>query len=92
MYKKITSFVMASYQELKQKLKAENSNLENFDLENSEEEKNTNIYIKESPTFELEEARYMLNLIADNDFKGRDVQIVYNIAFKLQEIIKKLKD
>ena len=39
--------------------------------------------------FEIEEARYMLNLIANSEFKGRDVQVVYNIAYKLQEILQK---
>tara|TARA_Y100000004_G_scaffold142364_1_gene161914 strand:- start:181 stop:435 length:255 start_codon:yes stop_codon:yes gene_type:complete len=38
--------------------------------------------------FEPEEARYMLNLIARTDFKGQDVQTIYNIVFKLQNIIK----
>lgn len=38
--------------------------------------------------FELEEARYLLTLIAKTDFSGKDVQIVYNIAVKLQDIIK----
>ena len=39
-------------------------------------------------SFEYEEARYMLNLIAKTDFKGQDVQVVYNIALKLQTLIK----
>ena len=30
----------------------------------------------------------MLNLIARTDFKGQDVQTIYNIVFKLQNIIK----
>ena len=38
-----------------------------------------------TPLFELEETRYMLNLIANSEFKGRDIQTVYNIALKLQE-------
>lgn len=42
--------------------------------------------------FELEEARYMLNLIAKSDFKGSDVQTVYNIAYKLQDIIKETQN
>jgi hypothetical protein len=46
----------------------------------------------ETPKFELEEARYMLNLIAKSDFKGSDVQTVYNIAFKLQDIIKEIQN
>ena len=36
----------------------------------------------------FEEARYLLSLIAKTDFSGKDVQIVYNIAVKLQSIIK----
>lgn len=75
---------MASYQELKNKIKNEpTTNIEDSDLYD---------YNTELTTFELEETRYMLNLIANNDFKGRDVQIVYNIALKLQNLIKKLKD
>jgi hypothetical protein len=38
--------------------------------------------------FEFEEARYLLTLIAKTDFSGKDVQTVYNIAIKLQNIIK----
>tara|TARA_R100001509_G_C4712021_1_gene163644 strand:+ start:50 stop:295 length:246 start_codon:yes stop_codon:yes gene_type:complete len=79
---------MASFRDLKNKLLAETPNkLSPTDsLEsnsNVEEEK----LIK---TFELEEARYMLNLIANSDFKGRDVQIVYNIAIKLQDIVQEI--
>lgn len=58
--------------------------------------------IKESPTplktpeentqFELEEARYMLKLIADSNFKGSEVQVVYNLALKLQTIIQELNN
>tara|TARA_Y100001972_G_scaffold66725_1_gene81420 strand:- start:826 stop:1134 length:309 start_codon:yes stop_codon:yes gene_type:complete len=36
----------------------------------------------------LEESRYLLSLIAKSDFSGKDVQIVYNIAVKLQNVIK----
>ena len=43
----------------------------------------------QNPIFELEEARYMLNLVANSEFKGRDIQVVYNIALKLQEILTK---
>ena len=38
-------------------------------------------------TFSPEEAQYLLNLIARSDFKGADIQVVYNIALKLQETI-----
>ena len=43
---------------------------------------------EENNILELEEARYLLALIAKTDFKGTDIQIVYNIAVKLQSIIK----
>ena len=43
---------------------------------------------EENKILELEEARYLLALIAKTDFKGTDIQVVYNIAVKLQSIIK----
>ena len=43
---------------------------------------------EENNILELEEARYLLALIAKTDFKGTDIQVVYNIAVKLQSIIK----
>lgn len=43
-------------------------------------------------TLEFEEARYLLALIAKSDFSGKDVQVVYNIAIKLQSIIKQNLD
>jgi hypothetical protein len=36
----------------------------------------------------MEEARYLLSLIAKSEFSGKDIQIVYDTALKLQEIIK----
>jgi len=42
----------------------------------------------EPPSLEIEEARYLLALIAKSDFSGKDIQIVYDSALKLQEIIK----
>lgn len=71
---------MASFKELKNKL-TKTENPKNQLTEDNE--------IKISSVFELEEARYMLNLIANTDFKGRDVQVVYNIALKLQDILSK---
>jgi hypothetical protein len=44
------------------------------------------------PQLELEEAKYLLALVARSDFKGQDVQIVYNIALKLQETVKTLNN
>ena len=38
-------------------------------------------------SLELEETRYLLGLIAKSDFSGKDIQIVYNIALKLQNIL-----
>ena len=54
----------------------------------SSDEKSPTPIVEENNTFELEEARYLLALIAKTDFKGTDIQIVYNIAVKLQSIIK----
>ena len=48
-----------------------------------------NPVIPQPPTnLELEESRYLLALIAKSDFSGKDIQIVYNIALKLQNQIK----
>ncbi len=43
-------------------------------------------------TLEIEESRYLLALIAKSDFSGKDVQIVYNIALKLQKQIQNFLD
>jgi len=59
--------------------------------ENQPEKIEPKILEKEDNSFEYEEARYMLNLIAKTDFKGQDVQIVYNIALKLQTLIKEIQ-
>mgnify|MGYP003668903534 FL=1 len=42
----------------------------------------------EDLVFGLEEARYLLALIAKSDFSGKDIQIIYNVALKLQNVIK----
>ena len=44
--------------------------------------------LKEQDILELEEARYLLTLISKSDFMGKDIQTVYNVALKLQNIIK----
>ena len=54
----------------------------------SSDEKSPTPIVEENNTFELEEARYLLALIAKSDFSGKDIQIVYDTALKLQEIIK----
>ena len=70
---------MAFFNDIKNQLKGIDKNIElNSTPETSDEDL----------MFELEEARYMLNLIANSNFPGRDVQTVYNIALKLQDIIK----
>lgn len=69
---------MASFKDLKKKI-----------LNSDQPEKiEPKVLEKEDNSFEYEEARYMLNLIAKTDFKGQDVQVVYNIALKLQTLIK----
>jgi len=47
---------------------------------------------KNLPQLELEEAVFLLNLIARSDFKGQDIQSVYNSVLKLQETIKILNN
>ena len=74
-YNKILSF-MATFQEIKNTVK-----------EPTQESLTQEIKV---PQLELEEAKYILALVARSDFKGQDVQIVYNIALKLQETIKTL--
>ena len=74
-YNKILSF-MSTFQEIK-----------NLAKESTQESLTQEIKV---PQLELEEAKYILALVARSDFKGQDVQIVYNIALKLQETIKTL--
>lgn len=64
---------MSSFQEIRNLLKREES------VEQSQQP---------LPNLQLEEAKYLLALIARSDFKGQDIQIVYNTALKLQDIIK----
>lgn len=42
--------------------------------------------------FTLDEAQMMLSLIAKSEFKGSDLQRVYNLAGKVQQIYVNLKD
>jgi len=78
---------MATFEELKNKIKFNKKSDLNVDevLENNNE-------LTTNQIFEIEEARYMLNLIANSDFKGRDIQVVYNIALKLQNILQTIND
>ena len=79
---------MASLQQLKNRLsgKAEPTVSKQPTLPQTTN-KTSSLPEKPSPTLEIEEARYLLSLIAKSDFSGKDIQIVYNTAFKLQEII-----
>tara|TARA_B100000035_G_C20970716_1_gene540877 strand:+ start:100 stop:336 length:237 start_codon:yes stop_codon:yes gene_type:complete len=74
---------MASFRQIKKRI-LDNKN----PLPTSEQIEPKTLEETEDNTFEYEEARYMLNLIAKSDFKGQDVQVVYNIALKLQTLIK----
>ena len=40
----------------------------------------------------LEEINFLLTLIRESTFKGENVQVVYETAFKLQELQQKLKE
>ena len=74
-YNKILSF-MVTYQDIKNTAKeTQNESLPN---------------VPPTPQLDLEEAKYLLALVARSDFRGQDVQVVYQIALKLQDIIKKL--
>jgi hypothetical protein len=82
---------MASLQDLKNRLtnpnpKKENNKTPDSTLPSLEEDS------RPIPTLEIEEARYLLSLIAKSDFSGKDIQIVYDTALKLQEIIKETLD
>ena len=78
---------MATFEELKNKIKFNKKS----DLNVGEVLENNN-ELTTNQIFEIEEARYMLNLIANSDFKGHDIQVVYNIALKLQDILQTIKD
>ena len=75
---------MASLQDLKNNLSGKTTPTKTKDLSSIKTSNSKN----KNESFELEEARYLLSLIAKTDFSGKDVQIVYNIAIKLKDIIK----
>jgi len=70
---------MASFKNLKARLQGKPEVKSSSQTQNSKEE---------PQNLELEEARYLLTLIAKSDFSGKDIQIVYNVALKLQNQIK----
>jgi|TARA_R110002012_G_scaffold81791_2_gene206943 hypothetical protein len=41
----------------------------------------------EPPTLSKEELEFLLKLVAEAKFEGKDVQIVYSTAVKLQKIL-----
>jgi hypothetical protein len=79
---------MPTIQELKNKIKFNQEENQKSQIETPQ----VDIRAEKDNLFELEEARYMLNLIANSDFKGRDIQVVYNIALKLQNILQTIND
>ena len=59
------------------------------DIKNLLKKDNTMVTEKPNlPQFELDEAIFLLNLIARSDFKGQDIEAVYNSVLKLQDTIK----
>lgn len=39
--------------------------------------------------FQYEELRFLLKLVAESNFQGTDIQVLYNIVLKLQNKMKK---
>ena len=75
---------MASFKDLKARLQGKE--IPNPPVNKKIEEKEK--FLPLNKNLELEESRYLLTLIAKSDFSGKDIQIVYNVALKLQNIIK----
>ena len=44
---------------------------------------------EQSSEFSVEELDFLLQLIANSSFEGKDVQLVYQTALKIQNLIKK---
>ena len=42
---------------------------------------------KKQTALSAEELEFLLKLIADSNFAGKDVQTVYNVAVKLQQLL-----
>ena len=79
---------MASLQQLKNRISGKSNNKENLDSKNKTIKDKNLSSDKRITTLEIEEARYLLALIVKSDFSGKDIQIVYDTALKLQEIIQ----
>ena len=74
---------MALFKDLKARLQGKES-----PSVSSKKQLQPSISSESTTNLELEEARYLLSLIAKSDFNGKDIQIVYNVALKLQNQIK----
>ena len=79
---------MASLQQLRDRLTSSPKKEETTKKVDNIKDKAPLTLQKEIVRLEIEEARYLLALIAKSDFSGKDIQIVYDTALKLQEIIK----
>ena len=79
---------MASLQQLRDRLTSSSKKEETIEKVDNVKDKTPLTLQKEVVRLEIEEARYLLALIAKSDFSGKDIQIVYDTALKLQEIIK----
>ena len=79
---------MASLQQLRDSLTSSPRKEETTKKVDNVKDKTSLTLQKEIVRLEIEEARYLLALIAKSDFSGKDIQIVYDTALKLQEIIK----
>ena len=77
---------MASFKDLKARLQGKPEVKSLFQTPKFQKE--IQEFKEEKQNLELEEARYLLSLIAKSDFQGKDIQIVYNVALKLQNQIK----
>ena len=78
---------MASLQQLKNRLSGNSNKKVDIPTKLDKDISNDPLTV-EPPNLEIEEARYLLSLIAKSEFSGKDIQIVYDTALKLQEIIK----
>jgi hypothetical protein len=73
---------MSSFKNLKNKLQGKSTSTIKSELKTKSKQDELSYLL------ELEEARYLLSLVAKSDFNGKDIQIVYNVALKLQNQIK----
>ena len=77
---------MASFKDLKARLQGKPE--VKSSIQTPKFQKEIQEFKEENQNLELEEARYLLSLIAKSDFQGKNIQIVYNVALKLQNQIK----